>query len=94
LTHGKCHREYPNNEVLHCFELAIAPAEKGDPTKKTDNHPNKMASPKKKATAKPSIKFKDLKANKNPKGGAPEIFLKIEGIGGESQDDKHKGEIY
>jgi hypothetical protein len=29
-----------------------------------------MASPKKKATAKPSVKFKDLKSKKNPKGGS------------------------
>jgi len=28
-----------------------------------------MASRKKKASAKPSIKFKDLKSKKNPKGG-------------------------
>jgi hypothetical protein len=28
-----------------------------------------MASPKKKTTAKPSVRFKDLKAKKNPKGG-------------------------
>jgi hypothetical protein len=35
-----------------------------------------MASPKKKATAKPSIKFKDLKTKKNPKGGAYDEALK------------------
>jgi len=31
--------------------------------------PKNMASPKKKATAKPSVKFRDLKSNKSPKGG-------------------------
>lgn len=36
-----------------------------------------MASHKKKAAAKPSIKFKDLKSKKNPKGGAFDTYLKI-----------------
>jgi hypothetical protein len=37
-----------------------------------------MASQKKKATAKPTLKFKDLQAKKNPKGGAIDAYLKIE----------------
>jgi type VI protein secretion system component Hcp len=49
-----------------------------------------MASSKKKnATAKPSLKFRDLRSKKNPKGGGTEIFLKIDGIKGESADDRH-----
>jgi hypothetical protein len=44
---------------------------------------------KKKATAKPSLKFRDLRSKKNPKGGATEIFLKLDGIKGESADDNH-----
>jgi hypothetical protein len=55
-------------------------------------HPNlqperniQMPSPKKKAIAKTSPKLKDLKAKKNPKGGAAvDYFLKIDGIKGES----------
>jgi hypothetical protein len=43
-----------------------------------------MASTKKKATAKSSFKFKDLKSRKDPKGGAVDTFLKLEGIKGES----------
>ncbi len=41
---------------------------------------NKMASPKKKATAKPNVRFKDLKSKKNPKGGAFDAYVKIEGM--------------
>jgi hypothetical protein len=49
-----------------------------------------MASAKKKtATAKPSLKFRDLRSKKDPKGGAVDAFLKIDGIKGESNDDKH-----
>jgi hypothetical protein len=47
-----------------------------------------MPSAKKKASAKPSVKFKDLKPKKNPKGG--DTFLKIEGIKGESADQYYK----
>jgi hypothetical protein len=36
-----------------------------------------MASAKKKATAKTAVKFRDLKSNKNPKGGAVDAFMKI-----------------
>lgn len=39
-----------------------------------------MASPKKKATAKPNVRFKDLKSKKNPKGGAFDAYVKIEGM--------------
>ena len=42
-----------------------------------------MASPKKKAAAKPIVKFRDLKSKKNPKGGAAvDYFLKIDGVKG------------
>jgi hypothetical protein len=37
-----------------------------------------MASSKKKATVRPSVKFKDLKSKKNPKGGAVQMYLKNE----------------
>jgi hypothetical protein len=40
-----------------------------------------MASSKKKATAKTSVKLKDLKSNKNPKGGAVDAFLKMDMAG-------------
>jgi hypothetical protein len=36
-----------------------------------------MKNEKKKATAKSSVKFKDLSAKKNPKGGAFDAFLKV-----------------
>jgi hypothetical protein len=36
-----------------------------------------MASTKKKATAKTAVKFRDLKSNKNPKGGAVDAFMKV-----------------
>lgn len=36
-----------------------------------------MASPKKKVSAKASVKFKDLKSKKNPKGGAFDSYLKV-----------------
>jgi hypothetical protein len=36
-----------------------------------------MASQKKKAAAKASVKFKDLKSKKNPKGGAFDTYLKL-----------------
>jgi hypothetical protein len=39
-----------------------------------------MASEKKKATAKSSLKFKDLKAKKNPKGGAFDTYTKMDSI--------------
>lgn len=45
---------------------------------------------KKKNAKKPSVKVKDLRAKKNPKGGAYDAFLKFEGIKGESLDLKHK----
>ena len=48
---------------------------------------------KKKSTNKPSVKVNDLRARKNPKGGASDIFAKIGDIKGESLDDKHKDEI-
>jgi len=37
-----------------------------------------MATPKKKAAAKPSVKFRDLKTKKDPKGGAFDAFLKFD----------------
>jgi hypothetical protein len=37
-----------------------------------------MSSAKKKATAKSSAKFKDLKSKKNPKGGAVDAFIKTD----------------
>jgi hypothetical protein len=36
-----------------------------------------MPSPKKKVTAKASVKFKDLKSKKNPKGGAFDTYIKF-----------------
>lgn len=36
-----------------------------------------MSSPKKKTAAKAKGKFKDLRANKNPKGGAFDAFIKV-----------------
>jgi type VI protein secretion system component Hcp len=48
---------------------------------------------KKKSTKKPSVKVNDLRARKNPKGGSSDMFLKLDGIKGESQDDKHKDQI-
>jgi hypothetical protein len=36
-----------------------------------------MKPEKKKATAKPGVKFKDLKAKKDPKGGAFDTYLKM-----------------
>ena len=41
-------------------------------------------------TKKPSVKVKDLRAKKNPKGGAADIFAKLGDIKGESLDSKHK----
>ncbi len=38
-------------------------------SKKTLEITNIMATPKKKASARASVKFKDLKSKKNPKGG-------------------------
>lgn len=35
-----------------------------------------MASAKKKVTAKPAVKFRDLKTKKNPKGGAVQMYMK------------------
>jgi len=46
---------------------------------------------KKKSTKKPSVKVKDLRAKKNPKGGASDIFAKLGDIKGESLDSKHVG---
>jgi hypothetical protein len=37
-----------------------------------------MKPAKKKASARPSVKFRDLKSNKNPKGGAVDAFLKLD----------------
>jgi hypothetical protein len=42
-----------------------------------------MKSPKKKASAKSSVKFRDLKSNKNPKGGAVDAFIKFSPMGHE-----------
>jgi hypothetical protein len=39
----------------------------------------------------PELKSEDLKEVVG--GAAKDYFLKIEGVDGESQDDKHKGEI-
>jgi hypothetical protein len=36
-----------------------------------------MASKKKKAASKPSVKFKDLKSKKNPKGGSFQYYSPI-----------------
>ena len=41
---------------------------------KTSQSKNNMASAKKKSTAKTSVKFKDLKSRKDPKGGP--IYIK------------------
>jgi hypothetical protein len=49
--------------------------------------------PKKKSTNKPSVKVKDLRAKKNPKGGASDIFAKLGDIKGESLDNKHKDSL-
>ena len=49
--------------------------------------------PKRKSTKKPSVKVNDLRARKNPKGGASDIFAKIGDIKGESTDDKHKDSL-
>ncbi|MGZ8853129.1 MAG: hypothetical protein ACXW2X_07010 [Thermoanaerobaculia bacterium] len=51
-----------------------------------------MAKSKKNAKnpGKPSVKVEDLKAKKNPKGGASDIFAKIGDIKGESLVDKHR----
>jgi type VI protein secretion system component Hcp len=49
--------------------------------------------PKKKSTNKPSVKVNDLRARKNPKGGSSDMFLKLDGIKGESTDDKHKDSL-
>ncbi len=49
--------------------------------------------PKKKSTRKPSVKVNDLRAKKNPKGGASDMFLKIGDIKGESLDDKHRSAV-
>ncbi len=49
--------------------------------------------PKKKSSKKPSVKVKDLRARKNPKGGASDIFAKLGDIKGESLDSKHKDSI-
>ena len=38
----------------------------------------------KKSSKKPSVKVRDLKAKKNPKGGAADIFAKLGDIKGES----------
>jgi hypothetical protein len=44
-----------------------------------------MKTEKKKAMAKAGVKFKDLQSKKNPKGGAAvDMFLKLDGIKGES----------
>ena len=37
-----------------------------------------MASSRKKAAAKSSVKFKDLKSRKNPKGGAFNAYVKVD----------------
>jgi len=39
-----------------------------------------MKSPKKKATARSSVRFKDLKSKKNPKGGAYDAFVKFQPV--------------
>lgn len=39
-----------------------------------------MASAKKKASAKTSVKFKDLRSKKNPKGGAVQMYVKSQQI--------------
>ena len=48
---------------------------------------------KKKSTNKPSVKVNDLRARKNPKGGAVDSFVKLGDIKGESLDDKHKDSL-
>jgi hypothetical protein len=49
--------------------------------------------PKKKSSKKPSVKVKDLRARKNPKGGASDMYLKLGDIKGESLDNKHKDSL-
>jgi len=48
---------------------------------------NEMA--KKKSSRKPSVKVKDLRSKKNPKGGAADIYLKLGSNKGESVDMKN-----
>jgi hypothetical protein len=47
-----------------------------------------MAKEKKSGNPKQSVKVRDLKAKKNPKGGASDIFAKLGDIKGESIDSK------
>jgi hypothetical protein len=42
-----------------------------------------MKSAKKKATAKPSVRFKDLKSKRDPKGGASNAYIKFQSAGHE-----------
>lgn len=39
-----------------------------------------MASKKKKAASKPSVKFKDLKSKKNPKGGSFQYYTPMKSV--------------
>ncbi len=43
---------------------------------------------KKERTKKSSVKVKDLRAKKNPKGGAYDAYLKVGDIKGEAMDHK------
>jgi len=52
--------------ALSAFAIQAAKGRFRQITSQPDKH---MASSKKKASAKSSIKFKDLKSKKNPKGG-------------------------
>jgi len=50
-----------------------------------------MPPTKKKATAKTSVKFRDLKSKKNPKGGGgADMFTKLDGVKNEAKDTKIK----
>ena len=48
---------------------------------------------KKKSVNTPSVKVRDLRSKKNPKGGAADVFAKLGDIKGESLDHKHKDSI-
>src|SRR5208337_3416854 len=47
---------------------------------RTPQPKDNMASQKKKASARTSVKFKDLKSKKNPKGGAVQMYVKNQSI--------------
>jgi hypothetical protein len=70
LTTPWQHSEDPANEPPRVAGLALARSliKKEGARPKRHNPKNNMASTKKKVSAKASVKFKDLKSKKNPKG--------------------------